>query len=203
MTRFLLYCVSMAALIGCGGPDATVQGTVTIDGQLARRGTVLFHPVDGGPMPYGTIADNGSYALRVGQGDLKDAGAEIKSGDYIVTVVVNMPSKKDEMVGETGPPRPGARLTAKKYATKESSDLRATVKAGPNVVPLELEGAAPDEEELEADSTVVETERVPTDETDSEDATASAAESGSGTTPQDRVESESAEPEAVPQEQVQ
>ena len=67
--------------------------------------------------------------------------ARIRSGEYIVTVVVNMPSVKDEAVGEGGPPKPGTRLSAQKYADEATSDLRVTVKPGRNVLPLELEGA--------------------------------------------------------------
>ena len=63
----------IALLSGCGGPDSTVQGTVTIDGELAHRGIVTFHPVDGGPTAYGSIGENGEYSLRVGRGDLNDA----------------------------------------------------------------------------------------------------------------------------------
>lgn len=203
MTRFLLNCLLLTALIGCSGPDATVQGIVTIDGQLARRGAVVFHRLDGGPMAYGSIADNGSYALRVGQGNLggkasDDDEAQIVSGDYVVTVVVNMPSGKDE-TGESGPPRPGARLTAKKYASKETSGLRVNVKPGPNVVPLELEGAAVDEveEEPDAQSEDDATETDQTDQTESEEAAAPPAESTLGSTPPvgENTGSERAEPE--------
>jgi hypothetical protein len=137
-----LGCLLVAAIIGCGGPDATVQGTVTVGGEIAHQGTVQFHPVKGGPTAYGNIADNGSYSLRVGQGDLSDPNAGmVQSGEYIITVVVNMPSTRNQALGEAGPPEPGARLSAEKYATKESSNLHATVNPGANVVPLELDRA--------------------------------------------------------------
>jgi hypothetical protein len=153
MRVFVPSILLLAACLSCGGPDASVQGTVTIDGQLARGGTVQFHPVEGGPTAYGSIARDGSYSLRVGQGDLSDPNAgAVPLGKYIVTVVVNMPSAKDETVGESGPPRPGARLTAEKYANKETSELQFTVKSGRNVIPLELEGAAADELATELES---------------------------------------------------
>jgi hypothetical protein len=140
--------VILAACSGCGGPDATVQGTVTIDGELASRGTVIFHPVDGGAPAYGSIRENGSYSLRVGQGDLEDLnGGGVRAGDYIVTVVVNMPSAKSETVSAAGPPVPGARMTARKYSNKDTSDLKVTITPGTNVVPLELEEASADETE--------------------------------------------------------
>lgn len=146
MTRFQVLLLITAAWAGCGGPDSTVQGTVTIDGQLARRGSVVFHPVGGGPAAYGSIDDKGSYALRIGQGEATDANSEIDSGEYIVTAVVNMPSTRSKNVADTGPPDPGARITAQKYANKETSDLRVTIKSGPNVIPLELESASAEDE---------------------------------------------------------
>jgi hypothetical protein len=75
-------------------------------------------------------------------------GGKLKSGEYIVTVVVNMPSAHSATVGDGGPPTPGARLTAAKYADKGTTDLRATVKPGPNVIPFELEGAEVMEEDV-------------------------------------------------------
>lgn len=158
VTAAVLACVIVA---GCGPrPDATVEGTVTIDGQLAGRGTVVFHPVEVGPVAYGNIFPDGTFSLRVGQGDLDELdGGHVFSGDYIVTVVVNMPSAATETIGEGGPPKPGARLTARKYANRATSDLRVAVKPGRNVVPLELEGAAREEAEM-----------TPSDEAESEGA---------------------------------
>jgi hypothetical protein len=123
--------------------DSSVQGTVTIDGVLADHGTVAFYPAGGGPPAYGNIAKNGSYSVRVGQGNLRNEDASrIHSGEYIVTVVVNTPAQNGETLGEAGPPKPGPRMTAAKYATKDSSPMHVTVKPGPNIVPLELEGAS-------------------------------------------------------------
>jgi hypothetical protein len=140
--------VLLAACVGCSDSGTTVQGTVTIDGQIARQGTVQFHPVEEGPTAYSTVSANGSYALRVGQGNLNDPNAgEVPPGEYIVTAVVNMPSVKDETSGGSHPPLPGARLTAEKYSSKDTSDLRVTIKAGQNIVPLDLEGWADEETE--------------------------------------------------------
>jgi len=145
MKRFLLVQLALlfVCCFGCGSPTSNVHGTVTIDCELANQGTVQFHPVQSGPTAYGTIAKDGSYTLRIGQGNLNDPNAgEVPVGEYIVTVVVNMPSSHDVLVGETGPPHPGARLTPAKYGDKQTSDLRCTVNAGTNVVPLELEGVS-------------------------------------------------------------
>jgi hypothetical protein len=132
---------------GCGSKmDSTVQGTVTIDGEIANRGTIAFYPAGGGAPAYGNIAKDGSYSLRVGQGNLRDEDASrIHSGEYVVTVVVNMAQQNGATVGEAGPPLPGPRMTADKYSSKESSPLHKTVKPGPNIMSLELEGATPPE----------------------------------------------------------
>jgi hypothetical protein len=148
MKRVSIFLVLVVATcFGCGEPEASVQGTVTIDGQLAKQGTVVFHPVEEGwPTAYGSINEDGSYALRVGQGDLSDPDSgDVPPGEYIVTVVSTMPSQADEAEGKSAPPTPGARLSAEKYGSKETSDLRHTVKKGRNVVPLEVEGASADE----------------------------------------------------------
>jgi hypothetical protein len=133
---------------GCGSRmDSSVQGTVTIDGVLADHGTVAFYPVGGGPPAYGNIVRDGSYSVRVGQGNLRDEDASrIHSGEYVVTVVVNTPAQNGETMGEAGPPKPGPRMTAEKYASKDASPLHKTVLPGPNVMPLELEGNSPAEE---------------------------------------------------------
>jgi hypothetical protein len=147
-TRSLGFLIFVLAAAGVGyvgwramqvNYDSTVQGAVTIDGELANRGTVIFHPVGKGAPAYGDIRKDGTYSLRVGQGDLSNAdGGQLASGDYVVTVMVTSAPP-----GDTGDlPMPGPRVTAAKYREKSTSDLKVSVKPGPNVVPLDLEGAA-------------------------------------------------------------
>jgi hypothetical protein len=134
--------------IGCGGPayeyDAVVTGTVTIDGELAKSGSVAFHPVTQGRPAIGHIRSDGSYALRTGQGDLtKVDGGTVMPGEYAVTVSIKGPPREDALVAEGGPPIPGPSLIASKYAQKATTDLRFTVKPGPQVIVLNLERAEP------------------------------------------------------------
>ncbi len=138
--------LTIIPIVGCSGTsdtfDATVQGTVTIDDELVSRGTVTFHPKEGGVAAIGRIHPDGSYSLRTGQGNLRDVdGGQLRSGDYVVTVEVTGPSG-GELLGEGGPPISGPRLMAAKYASKETSDLLRTVKPGPNVFNLPLQRAA-------------------------------------------------------------
>ncbi len=122
--------------------DASVQGTVTIDGELASGGTVTFIPVKGGPAAVGMIAANGSYALRIGQGNASDPDRSmLPSGKYVATVVVTAPPAMDAR-GEDGGPLPiGPRLMADKYASQETSEMEYEVAKGLNVFDLKLEGA--------------------------------------------------------------
>jgi hypothetical protein len=162
MARFSINIAVMSlAIVGCNPvPDTAVQGTVTVEGELAKSGIVVFHPVEGGAPAYGAIFENGTYSLRVGQGEIETVdGSEVAAGEYVVTVVVNAPPAKKEDRA-SGPPTPGPRLTAAKYADKETSGLRVIVKRGANVIPLEVEGADGDEE-LNTD----ESNEQPTDQT--------------------------------------
>jgi hypothetical protein len=116
---------------------------VLIDGQLANRGTVTFHPVGGGAPAAGRIRSDGSFSLRIGQGDLSEAdGGTLPSGEYLITIVVTgepvpVPDQPDS------PPRGGPRLMAEKYASTSATDLRRKVEPGPNLFQFDLERAAP------------------------------------------------------------
>lgn len=155
-TAYIL--LAAAFMVGCGGPahkyDAVVTGTVTVDGELAKSGTVIFHPAkEDGQVAIGKIFADGSYSLRTGQGDLSDVdGGTVKSGDYIVTVSVTGPPAQGAVVAAGGPPMPGPSLIAQKYALKGSSDLRRKVVPGPNVLVLDLEAAEPESSEQQSEA---------------------------------------------------
>jgi hypothetical protein len=140
---------------GCGGPankyDAVVTGTVTIDGELAPSGTVTFHPVaKDGKIATGRIYPDGSFSLRTGQGDLRDSdGGTVVPGEYIVTIMVAVPPPAPtSVVG--GPPVSGPLLIDKRYVSRDTTDLRATISEGDNIVHFDLERAAPAETATEA-----------------------------------------------------
>ena len=142
-------CVLFVTAHGCGGPayeyDSVVTGTVTVDGELANSGTVTFHPVKEGRPAIGRIHPDGSYSLRTGQGDLKqEDGGTVMSGEYLVTVNITAPPAEGAVVAEGGPPIPGPSLIASKYAQKGTTELRFTVKPGPQVIVLNLEGPEPE-----------------------------------------------------------
>ena len=169
--------LTLSAVCGCGGPayeyDSTVTGTVTIDGDLAKSGTVTFHPAEKGQPAIGRIHSDGSYSLRTGQGDMREVdGGTVIPGEYAVTVAITGPSAP--MTAEGGPPIPGPSLIASKYSRKETTDLHHTVKPGKQVIVLSLEkfepGSAPKEssEELATDPAAESTDDNTTTESASE-----------------------------------
>jgi hypothetical protein len=153
-----IFSIALGVLLvtGCEASrryDAVVTGTVTVGGELAPGGTVTFHPVGGGPVATANINSDGTYAMRTGQGNLNAAdGGSIPSGEYVVTAFVSLPTKEDQRVAEGGPPATGPAISAAKYRSKETSDLRQTVSPGEQVINLELERAAPVEEEADDDA---------------------------------------------------
>jgi hypothetical protein len=120
---------------GCRG-GGTVSGTVTLDGAPLKAGTVTFHPVGDGPAAIGSIKPDGSYELAVG------AERSIPPGEYVVTVEGNESASSEAPADPRTPPRPPKRITPDKYASKDRSDLRVTLKAGSNKIPLELKNGA-------------------------------------------------------------
>ena len=156
MLKHLIPLSSVLALacVGCGESatssyNATVQGTVTIDGDLAPGGTVTFTPVKKGPVAVGAVAANGSYSLRIGQGTSSDPDHnKIPSGEYIATVEISGPPGETAPDNEGGPKPAGPRLMADKYASQNTSDLKEVVTEGLNVIDLKLDGvwANPPEE---------------------------------------------------------
>jgi hypothetical protein len=149
MLKHLIPLSTAFAALACAGCsesptssyNATVQGTVTIDGDLAPGGTVTFTPVKKGPVAVGAVAADGSYSLRIGQGTSSDPDHnKIPSGDYIATVEVSGPPGETTPDNEGGPKPAGPRLMADKYASKDTSDLKEEVREGLNVIDLKLDG---------------------------------------------------------------
>jgi hypothetical protein len=159
MLKHLILLSTALTGLACAGCEsatssynATVQGTVTIDGDLAPGGTVTFTPVKKGPAAVGAIAADGSYSLRIGQGTSSNPDHnEIPSGEYVATVEITGPPGETTPDNEGGPKPAGPRLMADKYASKETSDLKKEVTAGLNVIDLKLDGvwANPPEETSE------------------------------------------------------
>jgi hypothetical protein len=131
--------ITVAALgLLTGGCDSkptggTVTGTVTLDGVPLKLGVVTFHPVAGGQSAIGPVSKDATYELTIGNERF------IPPGEYLVTVDAAEPTELQGVPGgPPTPPPPPKRITPNKYAKKESTDLKVTVKAGTNTIPIEL-----------------------------------------------------------------
>ena len=118
----------LGLLIGCSSSDATVSGTVTLDGKPVEGspqlyGTVSFYPQGGGGAPAVAIIDSyGRYELKTG------STHGLAPGNYAVTVAVKKIHPPAEPGGLTRPER----LSATKFSEPTDSGLTADVKPGSN-----------------------------------------------------------------------
>ena len=128
LAALAIACLSLAA--GCGGPGASVEGLVTLDGRPLPGARISFHPDSPGPVAYGLSLDDGSYWLKTGA---RQSG--LAPGGYRVTVFAL------EVVDGDGQAA-GPLLTPSVYADPRKTPLRCQVEAGRNEIPLNLETTA-------------------------------------------------------------
>jgi hypothetical protein len=114
---------------GCGGPGASVEGLVTLDGRPLPGARITFHPDAAGPVAYGVSLSDGSYRLKTGA---KESGLE--PGGYRVTVFAL------EVV-EDAEEKAGPLLTPDVYGDPAKTPLRVQVAPGVNQIPLPLEAS--------------------------------------------------------------
>jgi hypothetical protein len=135
-----MFCVALGGILlisGCGESyDSSIEGTVTLNGQVVPAGLVAFHPVSPGPAAYAVIEQDGSYAVRTGR------EASLPSGEYQVSVVANEPPTI-ERSAQGGPPPPGKDITPAWYRSKETSGLLFKIEPGSNEINLELTTTPP------------------------------------------------------------
>ena len=120
----LVACLSLLALLaGCGASyDATISGTVTMDGAPLTKGTVSFHPNAGGAVATGKINIDGSFTVQTA------TTKGLEPGEYKVTVVATDPPPPST----NGEELPGILLTAPEFGRLDSTPLKFTVEAGAN-----------------------------------------------------------------------
>lgn len=134
LSRLATGCSLTAILLllpGCGDSNfSTVTGLVSLDGKQLDGGAITFTPEVAGPLAYGDVGADGVYTLQ------SSGGVEgLKPGNYIATVSYR-----------SGRPSPGMTLAQIQalekvpvsYTTPETSNLHKEVKAGENVINLEL-----------------------------------------------------------------
>jgi len=109
---------------GCGQPGR-VSGVVTLDGAPLSTGVITFNPTANGASAYGAIGADGRYELRTG------ASAGLAAGDYVVTVAANAAASEQPGAGSwPGTERVLPLVTPRKYADRDKTPLRATVRSG-------------------------------------------------------------------------
>jgi hypothetical protein len=133
-SRVLMFVAlgGLLAAAGCGGAyDSTASGVVTLNGSTVPGGSLVFHPGSGGPIPYATIDQGGSYVVRTG----REEG--LPPGDYQVTVSAYEPPAT--LLGKDGGPAPaGKAITPLWYQSTETSGLSYTVESGNNEINIDL-----------------------------------------------------------------
>jgi hypothetical protein len=118
----------LATLAGCGNGMASVQGTVSLDGQPVKSGAIEFVSLDDKTIaPQGGLIVDGSFKARM------------RPGNYTIILTGNRVTGsrkqkgfdgKEETVEETEP------LFPEQFNTK--SELKETIKAGSNTITLDL-----------------------------------------------------------------
>lgn len=140
-TMAALSALLLVGLSGCGGEvsgqkdTASVQGTVTYQGQPLTTGTVFFVPAGGGPTAEGQIREDGTFELTTyEEGD----GAVPGQHGVMIHAEREMKAVLPEDEDPDNPPDP--QLIPAKYSSVETSGLTATVTAeGENTVKFELQ----------------------------------------------------------------
>jgi hypothetical protein len=122
---FALLVLALAA--GCSSSTPTVDGTVTVDGQLLKEGTITFIPTD--PTQGGTaggLIKDGKFSVQVPLGDM--------------TVKISAPKVVGKRKAYNTPDSPTVDITEEllpaRYNTQ--SQLKITVKKGGQKEKFEL-----------------------------------------------------------------
>lgn len=125
---------ALLSLAGCSPGRGDVSGKVTYQGKPLVWGTVQFEGSDG-MLKQSNINNDGTYSIPdVAAGEAKVAVSSInpKSSDFQPRVVEGRPPP---------PPRPEVKgwfPIPKQYDTPHSSGLTYPIKAGSNVIDIEL-----------------------------------------------------------------
>ena len=128
-TRHLWLTGLLLLAAGCGGPEATLQGIVSLDGTPLDHGTVSLVPTGGGTGASATIQADGTYVARTSSED------GLAAGTYAVTVRALSENRPDP---NGGPPMPGKLLTPPKYGQSATSGLQVVVESGANTHDIQL-----------------------------------------------------------------
>lgn len=115
----LLVGLSLALLLGCGGPDSLpVEGTVVFnDGEPVRTGRIEYNAVSGPFRAMGEIDDAGRFELITAEGD-----KGLPAGEYEI-IVVQLVITEDLSLAD----HDHGRAVPRKYADYSTSGLRTVI----------------------------------------------------------------------------
>ncbi|MGL6075372.1 MAG: carboxypeptidase-like regulatory domain-containing protein [Fimbriiglobus sp.] len=139
--RFTAFCIGLMGLliVGCASeeePRGEVSGTITTgSGVKLKGGNIKFHPANGTPVSV-DIGYEGTYRITT-----------LPVGEYSVTVETSYlpkmhkmgpisaaPPEKGKAVSKAATPPSTHVMVPKKYESKDSSGLKATVTGRPQVL---------------------------------------------------------------------
>jgi hypothetical protein len=129
-SRSVLSAVLLTTLLmcGCGVRKPVIEGRITLDGTLVRKGAIQLIPEDGKGQTAGTGVVDGRYRMEASPGTMK--------------VIVNWPQANGKMRDPGGSGQMIDRYVESvppRY--NEQTELRVTVKPGVNVADFTLEGS--------------------------------------------------------------
>ena len=135
----------LVALCGCGSSTiktAPVEGTVTMDGSPLANASIQFYPVDleAGKPGYAKTDASGQYKLST---QLGEPGKGTTPGEYKVTIssTIDVPTSQMRSTesGELVPITNLQETLPDKYSKPSTTELKATVVVGKNVIDFPLE----------------------------------------------------------------
>jgi hypothetical protein len=137
MTVALIGASCLMFLLGCGGDGgptyATVKGTVKLDGEVIKLGTVIFLPTGDtkGPASAGEIMEDGTYEI------LGPAGKGVVVGTHKVMLLCPEEGSGPD-TGEDPNADVGPCMIPDKYTQENSTDISETVSEGENTIDINL-----------------------------------------------------------------
>ena len=124
-------------MVGCGGHPATVEGTITLDGQRlvpeGANGGVVFRPMAGGPLANAHFSPDGTYVLNTGTQAGLPLGA-LSGNDFCHGSFASPLPDGTQM--------PGKQLSAEQYRDKDRTEFEVEVEPGSNRFDFDVERGA-------------------------------------------------------------
>ena len=118
----------LAAVLGCGGPPATLQGRLLVDGQPVPEGTIAFRHKESGAVARASVQEDGSYMATSG------ASGGLEPGEYEISVAAV------KGIPDPAAPEKVERWTPMRYSQYDTSGLTVTVEPGKNTHDIECAG---------------------------------------------------------------